>query len=229
MESFFITVPETTLPSGLVVPAFQVAKYLMSRDENGQPVSVANLLPWVEINYHDAKATAEAAGLKLLTETQALAIAWNASQQDINWSSGAVGEGKLFQGLHKDTLDGAQPATFESDNPEERRWLQLSNGERIHDIAGNAFSWVFDDIQGNDAGLTTIIKADSPSLTTAPYPSRENGMGWRPDGERDWSGRALIRGGCWGSGSYAGAFCLFGDWPGYAYDYVGFRCTKPGL
>ena len=60
----------------------------------------------------------------------------------------------------------------------------------------------------------------------APYPSMEKGMGWRPDAGTNWSGHALVRGGCWDSGSRAGAFNLNGDWPDYRYGYVGFRCTK---
>ena len=52
-------------------------------------------------------------------------------------------------------------------------------------------------------------------------------MGYHPDGARDWSGYALIRGGYWYSGSYAGVFYLNFDWPGNEDDSVGFRCTKP--
>jgi formylglycine-generating enzyme required for sulfatase activity len=119
-----------------------------------------------------------------------------------------------------------QPGTFEPSDPEERRWHQLSNGERIYDFAGNVFTWVFDDVQGDTNGLSGKITTDSPSLTTAPYPSTEKGMGYRPDGERDWSGRALVRGGFWGSVSDAGVFYLVSGWPYRRYDHVGFRCTK---
>lgn len=31
VENLFVTVPETTLPGGLVVPAFQVGQYLCSK------------------------------------------------------------------------------------------------------------------------------------------------------------------------------------------------------
>lgn len=48
-----------------------------------------------------------------------------------------------------------------------------------------------------------------------------------PDGRRDWSGLALLRGGYWDSESYAGAFNLGDGWPGDRYDGVGFRCTQP--
>ena len=225
-SSLFVTVPEVTLPNGKVVPSFQVAQYIASRGPAGIPQSVADAMPWVEINYDNARKACAVAGYDLLAETRALAIAYDISQQDINWTGGKVGEGKIFRGIHKENVSEAQEGTYESDDSEERRWHQLSNGERIYDFSGNCYSWVFDDIQGDENGLTTIIKADSPSLTTAPYPSQEKGMGWRPDGERDWSGYALIRGGCWYSGSYAGVFGLGVDSPGYRYGDIGFRCTK---
>lgn len=229
MTDLFITVPETTLPSGLIVAPFRVGRYLASKGADGKAVVTADGAPWVNINYHDAMQAINDAGFLPFTETQALALAWNASQQDINWTGGKVGEGKMYQGLHKWNLDSAQAGTYESEDPEERRWLQLSNGERIYDLAGNAYSWIYDNIQGDAAGLTTTFKADSPSLTTAPYPSREKGMGWRPTGECDWSGYALVRGGCWRSESLAGVFRLGYGWPDGASGNVGFRCTLPGL
>jgi hypothetical protein len=226
--SEFVTVPETTLPNGTVVPAFQVAKYLASRGAAGIAMSVADAAPWVEVDYPEARAACERAGGRLITETQALAIAWNVSQQPANWSGGAIGEGVLRMGLHKGSVSAAQPGSYEPPNAEENRWFVLSNGERICDVAGNAFTWVFDDVQGDENGLVAShLAADSISLTTAPYGIREKGMGWRPDGRRDWSGYALVRGGYWFSGSNAGAFDLHSDWPDYRDDDVGFRCTKP--
>ncbi len=219
--SAFVTVPETTLPSGLVVPSFQVSQYLCSQAKDGAP--------WVEVNYHGARDACERAGTRLIAETQALAIAHDIAQQDINWSGGKVGEGSIYQGLHKCSVSTAHGPSWEPDDADERRWHDLSNGERIYDFAGNAFTWVFDDVQGDEQGLTTKIAADSISLATAPYPSREKGMGWRPDGARDWSGGALIRGGYWVSRSGAGVFSLDYDWPVNELVSVGFRCTKPGL
>ena len=128
-------------------------------------------------------------------------------------------------GIHKGNVSAGQPGTYESEDAEERRWHQLSNGERIYDFAGNVFTWVFDDVQGDDKGIIARdFAADSISITTPPYPSQENGMGdyevW------DWSGYALVRGGYWYSESYAGVFSLNYDWPDNRSDYVGFRCTK---
>lgn len=225
-----IEVPETKLPSGLVVPAFHVGKYPCSKDSAGNLAVTAEGTPWVRINFADAKAACESAGLRMITESQWLAIAWNASQQDCNWTKGKVGEGKLFQGIRKDKVSSAQPGNFVPEDKKERRFLTLSNGAQICDLNGNVWQWVFDDIQGDEAGLVAKAFAeDSPSIITAPFPSLKKGMGWRPDAGSNWSGRALIRGGCWTSERSAGAFYLGDDWPGSEWDDIGFRCTTPGL
>jgi hypothetical protein len=222
----FVTVPETTFPNGHVEPAFMVGMYLSSKGADGKAVITAEGTPWTRINFKAAKAACEASGFTLITELQWLAIAHNVAAQDCNWTKGKVGEGKLFRGLRKGSVSSAQPGTYEPADKKERRWLTLSNGEQICDMNGNAFSWVFDNVQGDASGQTGIIEADSMSLQ-APFPSEEKGMGWRPDGRCDWSGHALIRGGCWFSESNAGVFILSSGWPESEGDYVGFRCTKP--
>lgn len=220
----FVTVPETTLPNGTVVPEFMVGKYITGR-ENDQLAITATATPWVEINFHDAKKEALNAGLQLITETQFLAIAHNIASQDINWSGGKVGEGKLFQGIRDYNVDEAQPGDFEPEE-NERRWFQLSNGERIFDIAGNCYTWTFDDVQGNKDGIVSSAFAKDSASISAPYPSMENGVGWYPSAGSNWSGVALIRGGCWRSVGYAGVFYLDGVHPDLGYGYIGFRCTK---
>jgi formylglycine-generating enzyme required for sulfatase activity len=226
-DNEFVTVPDVTLPNGTVVPSFTVGKYLCSRGPMDTPQVNATAAPWVEISYHDARAACETLGGKLITELQYLAIAHDICQQDINWSGGKVGEGYVFQGLHLGTVDEPQPGDFISGKEAERRWHQLSNGERVFDFAGNAYSWVFDNVQGDEQGIVTReFAADSPSIATAPFPRREKGMGWRPSAGADWAGGALARGGCWRVGGSAGVFDLSGGSPGYRDDLVGFRCTK---
>ncbi len=223
----FVTVPETVLPNGTVVPAFAVGKYLCSKGPLDLVRVTALAAPWVRINYHDARAACAGAGMALITELQYLALACNVAGQAINWSGGAVGEGVVFQGLHKDTVDEAQHGDFVSDDKDERRWHELSNGQRIFDLAGNAFSWVFDDVQGDADGVVAAAFAeDSPSICAAPYPSLTHGMGWRPVAGYNGSGRALVRGGYWGDGDNAGVFGLGGGSPGLRVGRVGFRCTK---
>ncbi|MCK9985649.1 MAG: hypothetical protein AzoDbin1_02121 [Azoarcus sp.] len=227
MSNHFVTVPETTLPDGYIVPSFQVGQYLCSKGEDGKAVVTPEGAPWVRINYRAAREACQAAGFTLITERQWLAIAHNAAAQDCNWTSGKVGEGELFQGLRNWTVEEAQPGSFESSDEIERRWLTLSNGERICDLNGNAYQWVFDDVQGDEEGIVArAFDEASPSLQ-APFPRMTKGMGWRPMSGADWSGGALFRGGYWGSYSNAGVFCLSYVWRGSEYGFVGFRCTKP--
>lgn len=220
----FVPVPETTLPNGLVVPAFRVAKYLRSRSPDGKP--------WTEITYKEARYICRFDGAALITETQWLAIAHQIANQPENWTGSAVGEGSLYVGLHLGTVDEAQGLAYESPEAIERRWHVLANGERVYDFAGNAYSWVFDDVQGDEQGL--IAKPffeDSPSITTAPFPSTKKGTGWRPNAGANWPGLALVRGGSfgcgWSSATTAGVFRLVYVWPEGRYDTVGFRCTLP--
>lgn len=226
-ESLFVPVPETTLPGGLVVSAFQVGQHFCSTDESGKAFVSATEKPRVRINYADARKACEAAGFKLITELQALAIAHDVAQQAINWTGGKVGEGKLLQGLRKWTVKEAQAGNYVPPDEDERRWFVLSNGARICDVAGNIFTWIFDDVQGGEHGVTARpFSEDSPSITTAPFPSMQRGVGWSPGAGDDWSSYALIRGGCWDVGDRAGVFRLNRGWPEDEYGGVGFRCTK---
>lgn len=223
----FITVPEVTLPGGIVVPSFLVGQHACTQGSDGRAAVVATDAPWVRINFEEAKAACMKAGYALITELQWLAIAHDAARQDCNWTKGKVGEGKLFRGIRRGDVYSAQPGSFEPEHAKERRWLTLSNGERICDLNGNVFQWVFDNVQGDENGLVARAFAeDSPSLQ-APYPAMEKGMGWRPSPGANWSGRALLRGGYWYSGASAGAFYLGRVWPDYRGGDVGFRCTKP--
>ena len=223
----FITVPATTLPTGQVVPSFQVGQYHCGSQTNGPVIVSASVAPLVNIKYQAAKDLCAAAGFKMIIELQCLAIAHNIAQQDINWTSGKVGEGSIYQGLHKGSVSGPQAGTYESTDPAERRWHELSNGARIYDFAGNVYTWVHDDVQGDADGLVKgVIAKDSPSLSCAPASSGQKGFGYVPDGPLSWSGRALVRGGFWFSRELAGVFVLGYVWPGDAHSSVGFRCTK---
>jgi formylglycine-generating enzyme required for sulfatase activity len=223
----FVNVPATTLPGGEVVPAFRVGKYACSKGEDGRAVVDPARKPWVNINFHDAKAACKAAGFSMITERQWLAIAHQVWHQDANWTGGEVGEGKLFQGLHRGTVSSAQDGNYESEHENERRWFVLANGERIYDIAGNVWQWVFDDVQGDaDGKISRAISNDSISRSVAPAGCNELGGGYQPTGECNWSGRALLRGGYWCSNGTAGVCGLDGGWPVDVSNYVGFRCTN---
>jgi len=224
----FVRVPATTLPCGIRVPAFAVARWLAACGPGGHVLLSETARPWVNIGYHAAREACLRSGLGLLTELQALAIAHDLARQAINWSGGAVGEGRLFQGLHLGGFGGAQPANVASPDPRERRWHELSNGERIHDFAGNAFSWVFDDVQGNPEGVVAREFApDSPTVSGAPGAPLQQGLGWWPKGGSNWYGRALARGSSWSSREGAGVFTVIDERPRSERPYIGFRCTLP--
>lgn len=222
----FVQIPETKLPSGLVVPAFKVAQHVAGKDEDGNLLLDGTEKPWVNISYFDAQKLCKEYEYGFITESQWLAIAYNLSQQDCNWTGGKVGEGELFQGICNG--GGAKPGDYMPTNETERRWMTLSTGEKLCDFNGNVFQWVSDDVQGNEKGvIAKAFESHSPSLTTAGYPSRTKGVGYRPDAGVNWSNRALVRGGCWGSDGHAGVFRLGYGSPGIEYDYFGFRCTLP--
>jgi hypothetical protein len=224
----FIAVPATTLPGGVEVPAFAVARWLAACGPDGQVVLSETMPPWVRIGYHAARLACALAGFELLTERQALAIACDIAGQAANWTGGAVGDGRLFQGLHLGRFDGPREAAVDSPDPLERRWFVLSNGERIIDAAGNAFSWVFDDVQGNADGIVAhTFLPGSPTLATASGAPMQQGMGWWPRAGRSWWGRALARGGSWSSQEGAGVFTVVDERPQAQRAYVGFRCTLP--
>lgn len=229
MSKPFVTIPETTLPGGRVVPAFRVGRYVCTKGADGKATVTAEGTPWVNINFADAKLACAKAGFALITESQALALAYWVAAQAGNWTGSKVGKGKLLQGLRKWSVKSAQPGTYTPTDADECRAFALPGGERIYDVAGNVYTWIFDDIQGDKNGLVaTPFAKDSPSLVI-PYPGEDKGQGWGPRHGADWSGRALIRGGYWGSESYAGAFFLNNVWPDYRVGNVGFRCTQPGL
>lgn len=228
-QDLFVKVPQTTLPNGRVVPAFEVGQYLCSKSADGRAVVTAEGTPWTDISYHDARRACADAGYALITESQALAIALQVAREPLNWTGGAVGNGDLHQGLRNDSVDEAQPGTFVPEEVDETRGFFLPDrGPTVFDLAGNAFTWVFDDVQGDAEGLVAKPFAPgSPSITMAPYPSMKRGVGWYPKAGANWAGDALVRGGCWRSGSYAGVFYLGDGWPDGEDDSVGFRCTKP--
>lgn len=218
-EEQLVVVPEVTLPNGTTVPSFKVSQYHCSQSEDGSP--------WVNISYDEARKACKDAGVSLITELQALAIAHDIVKQDGNWTGGKVGHGKVFQGLHKGTVKGPRGREFVSGHPEERRWHQLSNGSRIYDFAGHVLSWVFDDVQGDEIGIVARSFANgSPSISTTSGLMAFQGIGWAPQAKSNWAGRALLRGGYWGSERDAGVFHLRSYLPGSEWDGVGFRCTK---
>ena len=229
-DDHWAPVPARMLPNGRMVAAWMVARYPCAKGEDGKILLSPSAKPWTNITQPDASAACIASGYLLTRESQEQALRLDVCAQDINWTGGKVGSGKVYQGLYNGTVSSAQAANYVSADPEERSWHELSNGQRIYGLAGNIYTHSFDDIQGDERGLVVgPIAADSTTLTAAPYPSREKGMGYRATGPLNWPGVALVRGGGWGDDDYAGLFGLDYCYPDYALGNVGFRCAKPIL
>ncbi len=225
---YMITVPATRMPDGTLQPEFQVSQHLAAKGADGRATQAPDQAPWVDISYFDAVEACKAIGRNLLAERRALAIAINIAGVGANWTGGAVGAGRLKQGLRKGGVRSAQPANYAPPDADEGRWFVLSNGARICDYAGNAYSWVFDDVQGDERGLVAKpFELSSPSMAAVDFCcARDKGAGWIPAVGRDWTGYALVRGGYWCSEDHAGVFDLGDGWPDNADGDVGFRYTN---
>lgn len=233
MDHAFTRVPTTHLPGGLVVQSFEVSTFLCCQDPESRvprPGSHVASTPWVRVSYFAASAACRAAGWSLITERQWLAIAHDAAGQNCNWTGGKFGLGKLKQGLRKRSILSPASGMYRPDDESEARWKTLSNGQRLCDFGGNAWSWVYDDIQGGPEGVAGVVEPDSPSVTTAPCDPRADGMGIFPKAGPSrmvWDDRGLIRGGGCRSGKDAGAFAMYAALLNGQYAMVGFRATRP--
>lgn len=223
-----VTVPDTVV-GGEVVPAFRVGTFLCGEGAFKTIQIDPWTAPWTSISFSDAKRISVECGMALLTERQALAIASNIMRQPINWTGGAVGHGRLYQGLHKGTCEGPQPGIHRSTCLSERRWHVLSNGEVIHDVSGNAYTWIFDDVQGDADGIVARpFPINSPTIDRIDEWLYQSGAGDGPSAGEDYSGEALIRGGHWFSGDVAGIFHLRVHEVDRVEPEIGFRVTVPG-
>lgn len=234
-ESLLVQMPDTELKFNfegkeiiIPVPAFRVGKYFSSTDDDGNVFISPTATPRVRIDYFEARDISARAGMPLISNLQCLALAQNISQVGENWDSGVVGEGSLRMGLHNWSVNSVQPNDFVPPDPLERRDFVLSTGELIYDVSGHIFTWCRADVEGDpETGLVNQpFSTDSPSILVPPYPSMTKGVGYVPDAGDDWSGDALVRGGCWYSGGDAGAFGLDSYHPVVRYGNIGFRSTK---
>jgi hypothetical protein len=172
-------------------------------------------------------------GYHLITNDEWMAIARDAENVQANWVDNTLPRGNSNNNY---VVSG-----FDNDsNTVDSRYLYLSDGDVIWDLAGNVWEWINDTIkQGDQPPYTgwqevnalsdygTLHKDDvisgNAKLTSL------NGIGklflnYSAGSSQD---RAYLRGGSWGDGSRAGIYTLdFLNSPDDSHEYIGFRCAK---
>ncbi|MCH2547288.1 MAG: prepilin-type N-terminal cleavage/methylation domain-containing protein [Alphaproteobacteria bacterium] len=110
-------VPQYTLPSGKVVPGFEVMKYEASDPEaDGVPNTVSGQTPWYSVTYTEARQACQKLGFNaanattgagsqmeydIISESQWLSIAHQALYDSRNWTDSCYGDDVLTTG-HRD-------------------------------------------------------------------------------------------------------------------------------
>lgn len=242
--------------AGYAAQDFCVAKYEM-KNVGGVATSVATGLPWVGIPRGDFSTTSGGAWkackdlgaqYDLISNAQWQAIARNIESTPSNWSGGAVGSGAFSRG-HTDNSPSSALAADANDNNGcvgtgetcsgvlwnfQRRTHKLSNGETIWDLGGNVWEWNRDNYL--DLGVNPAISPTWEEHTTlspnnkalfsslGAYSSIQN-IG----AVRGGTAGAVMRGGYWGNGWYAGIFSVILSYPtdyvGADSSLIGFRCV----
>ena len=224
-------------------------------------MSQAAGMPWVNISQAGAVTAASNAcsGCHLITEAEWLTIAHNVVNVDNNWSGGSVGSGYMYRGHNDFSPNGAlEASTNDNDGyfgtgntgDDQRRTLQLSNGEIVWDLAGNVYDWTTGQTSGGqpgDAGSNYYTWYDwhgeyGPELAGSlpspnPYPNfgtpaainwtYQHGIGDLLSNPMDTSLRGYMRGGWWYVGVNAGVLMLSLEVDPTATDAaIGFRIAK---
>jgi hypothetical protein len=226
------------------------------------PISQAGSTPWVNISQTSAIANApnvaNCTGCHLITEAEWMTITQNVLGVASNWSSGAVGSGYIYSGHNDGYPYNALAASNDSDpysgtgnssssGANQKRTLNLSNGEVIWDLAGNVWEWTNGQTTGHQPGYSAdtgynwrqyndgSLLQNSFLSTSLPASTGLSGITWNSSegigqlysyyGETGLCG--FLRSGSWGNGSDAGVLILNLDRdPSYFNGYAGFRVSR---
>ena len=206
--------------------------------DNESPISLPRNSPWVNINQIDAMSECASLGDRyhLMTNDEWMTIGANVAGVETNWSSGAVGQGRLISGHTDNSPAAACAASLDdslnvvegsclnkpknSDDFTEQRTLTLSNGEVIWDLPGNILEWTsyFNNSDkplplGNKWNEYPDVTGSNTMLLTDLIPQIAINGSWSSDESigkmfphENGQGGALIRGGGRNGGINAGMF-----------------------
>jgi hypothetical protein len=206
-------------------------------------------------------------GYDLITNAQWQTIAQNTEEIPSNWTSGIVGTEMMYTG-HSDNNPSNSLAVVNVNDPydstqgsagapnssqaagsgkEQRRTLNLSNGEVIWDLAGNVLEWVKDNDATNFGASVYIDQITSGSHTTTGTVGSLTGAAkylFGPSGDysslnsslhcglgygylNNGAAGGIFRGGCFtDGGTYSGIYrVIIGQSPIIANSIYGFRCV----
>lgn len=240
----YVLVPALT---GYTSTAFCVAKYEM-KNVSSVATSQAASAPWASINRTSAisACTSIGTGYDLISNDQWQTLARNIADVGWNWSSGTAYSGNVSQG-HSDNNPASLLAAGADTSPcvntgqacttttwnSQRRTHQLSNGQTIWDVAGNANEWIKDNnsvSQGADGWAASFtggdnrqVKFGNDSVCAAPGTSPYCGFGF---GETNGTAGTIQRGGGTGDLTAGGIFYSYLKDPAtFTNGYLGFRCV----
>jgi formylglycine-generating enzyme required for sulfatase activity len=224
------------------------------------PESRASGTPWVNITQTDSinECTSLGLGYHLITNAEWTAIARNIEGIASNWSGGSVGSGVMSRGYSAYSGDGdgftntqvasttgtgyeyntAANTSGPSGDFKFKRTHNLSNGQVVWDLAGNAWEWNNNTCtQGSGTGnwysTSSYIEWSDSNLAdyelgiAGPNPLYTSVQNIGIYTGCVASGNGLLRGGHWSYGLYSGLFTAYlRDLPSDTGIYVGFRCAK---
>lgn len=206
-----------------VVPAFCVMKYVASIISGGIAVSSETGAPAVNYPWDSMKATCAAGGVRILRDSEWMAIAHNIVNVDSNWTGGAVDSGDLKEGLQNSGSSAQSAAGLSAPG----RSRTLSTGETIWDIGGNVWQAVYGDMTG-DNSTGVLGSAVHEDRFASPYDSLTRGMGqfFQTFPKIVGANGVSARGGYWANATAAGPFA-FGYVATVSADHAfAYRCAK---
>ena len=175
----------------------------------------------------------------LISNRQWQVIARNIEKQPENWSGKSIGSGCLNQGNSGWSTKCSYKGSGLEEGGSEKASHVLSNNEVIYHFSGNLWEWVKDKDHRSMGSKqhqyvssyyeNSVLKNNLRYNPEGVYPSCNNkkdrycglGYGWLY-----YSGVAVVRGGGWDGGSFAGVFAvILEDDSSSSYNSVGFRCV----